>query len=252
MKLHETDTTDTKFQILNLNAAISYNFVADSLKFSELGLSYRTQVGDILNIGGNASFNLYKYVDNAGRVNKFLLKEEGRLAQLTSFNISLSTTLQGGQVETGTDTTTNNTDESEYVGIHGEKPADFSIPWSINLNYNYGINKANPSVISKFSNISANLNFNLTRYWKFTFSATYDIFEKQFATPFITIYRDLHCWELSFNWIPTGAFRGYKFELRIKAPQLQDVKINKQSNYRGILNKFQITNSNAKSISNSK
>ncbi|HEY3252099.1 MAG TPA: putative LPS assembly protein LptD [Ignavibacteria bacterium] len=234
MKVKETDTSDTKFQLLNLSAQLNYNFVADSLKFSELTLGYRTQAGDILNISGNVSFNLYKYVDNVGRINKFLLKEEGRLAQLTNFNINISTTLQGGQEKTSTDTSANNTDESEYVGIHGEKPADFSIPWSINLNYNYTINKPNPFVITKSSNLSANLNFNLTRHWKFTFQSSYDIFEKQFAAPFITIYRDLHCWELSFSWYPTGAYRGYRFELRIKAPQLQDIKINKQSNYRGV------------------
>jgi lipopolysaccharide assembly outer membrane protein LptD (OstA) len=237
MKVRETDTTDSKFQLLNIGGNISYNLAADSLNFSEIGLGYRTDVGSFLSIGGGASFNLYKYVEGVGRIDKFLLKEEGRLAQLSSFNISLSTSLQGGQVQTQ-DTveeySQNNADESEYVGIYGDKPVDFSIPWSLGLNYNYGINKSNPFVISKFSSISGNLGFNLTRSWKFTFSAGYDIFQKQFTTPYITIYRDLHCWEMSFNWVPTGVYRGFKFELRIKAPELQDIKITKQTNYRGV------------------
>ncbi|HJY62556.1 MAG TPA: putative LPS assembly protein LptD [Ignavibacteria bacterium] len=236
MKVKDTDSTDPKFQLLNASAGISYNFVADSLKFSELGLGFRTAVGQFLNIAGSASFNLYKYVDGIGRINKFLWKEERRLAQLTTFNINLSTTLQGGQDEqlTGQDSVNRYTEESEYVGIYGDKPADFSIPWSVTFSYNYGIDMRNPSVLTKFSNVSSNLGFNLTRYWKFTFSASYDIFQKQFAAPYVTIYRDLHCWELSFNWVPTGLYRGYRFELRIKAPQLQDVKINKQTNYRGV------------------
>ncbi len=237
MKVKDTDSTDSKFQLLNLNAGINYNFVADSLNFSELGLSYRTQVGSFLNIGGNASFNLYKYENGVGRINKFLLKEEGRLAQLTSFNISVSTTLQGGEYSS-TDTATDHADEnlggSEYVGIYEDKPPDFSIPWSVTLNYNYGINRGNPYNITKFSNVSGSLAFNLTRNWKFTFSTGYDIFQKQFSTPYVTVYRDLHCWEMSLNWIPTGLYRGYKFELKIKAPQLQDVKITRQSNYRGV------------------
>ena len=61
-----------------------------------------------------------------------------------------------------------------------------------------------------------------------------DIFLQQFSTPYVTIYRDLHCWEMSFNWVPTGLYRGFKFELRIKAPQLQDIKVTKQTNYRGV------------------
>lgn len=243
MKVKDTDTSDTKFQLLNLGAGINYNFVADSLKFSELVLSYRTEIGNLLNIGGGASFNLYKYVDGTGRINKFLLKEEGRLAQLTNFNISLSTTLQGGNLTTGStkDSTLasqeleeGSTNESQYAGIYGDRPVDFSIPWSVTLNYNYAINRSNPLVISKFSNISGNLSFNLTRNWKFTFTTGYDIFLKQITTPYITIYRDLHCWEMNFNWVPTGIYRGFRFELKIKAPQLQDIKVTKQTNYRGV------------------
>ena len=163
------------------------------------------------------------------------MEEEGRLAQLTSFNINLSTTLQGGETQTtAIDTIDSTNDENEYIGMYGDKPVDYSIPWSININYNYYINRSVPSIITKSSNISTNLSFSLTKYWKFTFSTAYDIFTKQFATPYVTIYRDLHCWEFSFNWVPFGIYRSYKFELRIKASQLQDIKINKQTNYRGV------------------
>ncbi len=237
MKVKETDTTDNKFQLLNIGGSISYNFAADSLNFSEIGLGYRTDIGSFLGIGGGASFNLYKYIEGVGRVNKFLLKEEGRLAQLTSFNISLSTSLQGGQEpsqDTVNEYSQTKADESEYVGIYGEEPVDFSIPWSIGLSYNYLISKPNPSIITKFSNVSANLGFNLTRNWKFTFTAGYDIFQRQVTAPYVTIYRDLHCWEMSLNWVPTGLYRGFKFEIRIKAPQLQDIKVTKQTNYRGV------------------
>lgn len=241
MKVKDTDSTDTKFQLLNLTAGINYNFAADSVRFSELGISYRTQIGNILSIGGGASFNLYKYVEGVGRINRFLWNEDKKLAQLTNFNISLSTTLAGGEIVDETDSTKEeedlsqgSTQESEYVGMYGDRPVDFSIPWSVSLGYNYNISKPNPSVITKYSNLSGNLSFNLTRNWKFTFSAGYDIFLQQFSTPYITIYRDLHCWEMSFNWVPTGIYRGFKFELRIKAPQLQDVKITKQTNYRGV------------------
>jgi len=243
MKVKDTDTSDTKFQLLNLTAGINYNFAADSLKFSELGLAYRTDVGKFLNVAGGASFNLYKFVNGVGRVNKYLLNEEGRLAQLTNFNISLSTTLQGGDLNAPASKDSSlayreleqkSTEESEFTGIYGDRPIDFSIPWSITIGYNYSINRSNPFAISKFSNLSGNFAFNLTRNWKFTLTAGYDIFQKQVTTPYITIYRDLHCWEMAFNWVPTGIYRGFRFELKIKAPQLQDVKVTKQTNYRGV------------------
>lgn len=236
MKVKETDSTFNKFQILNLNGGISYNFVADSLNLSELGINYRTSIGNYLNIGGATSFNFYKYVDGAGRVNQFLWHTDRRLADLTSFNINLSTTIAASS-EQDQDTVSNDEadeQQDDYVGIYNDEPVDFSIPWSLSLNYNYGITKPNPSVINKISNISGNFSFSLTKNWKFTFTAGYDIFREQISAPYITVYRDLHCWEMSLNWIPLGVYRGFKFELRVKAPQLQDVKVTKQTNYRGV------------------
>jgi lipopolysaccharide assembly outer membrane protein LptD (OstA) len=232
MKVKQNDTADNKFQLLNLNAGISYNFAADSLKLSELGISYRTQVASLLDIAGGASFNFYKYVDGAGRVNKFLWNTDKRIADLTSFNINLQTSFKGGELQPVNDSLHSNK-EDEYRGIYDDKPPDFSIPWSVSFNYNYGISHPAPSITNKSSNVSGSLDFSLTKNWKFTFSAGYDIFNKQFTAPYVTIYRDLHCWEMNLNWIPTGVYRGFRFEIRIKAPQLQDVKITKESNYRG-------------------
>lgn len=233
MKVKQNDTADNKFQLLNLDAGISYNFAADSIRFSELGISYRTQIASLLNIGGGASFNLYKYVDSVGRVNRFLWNTDKRLADLTRFFINFSTTFQGGQTEAPKDSLKSK-GEDEYIGIYNDRPPDFTIPWSVSFNYNFSLNRPYPSLTTRTSNVSGNLAFSITKNWKFTFSSGYDFIQKQVTAPYITIYRDLHCWEMNFNWYPTGAYRGFRFELRIKAPQLQDVKVTKQSNYRGV------------------
>lgn len=236
MKTGTSDTAVNKFQLLNTTAGISYNFAADSLRLSELSLGFRTEIASLLSIGGGASFNFYKYMDSVGRINKFLWNTDRKIANLTSFNISVSTTLQGSQYSAGdTIEHSNIPAEDEYVGMFGDRIVDFTIPWSVSLNFNYGISKPNPNFTTKNSNLSGNLSFSLTRKWKLTFSASYDILARTFAAPNITIYRDLHCWEMNFNWIPAGSYRGFRFEIRIKAPQLQDVKIIKQTNYRGVV-----------------
>jgi hypothetical protein len=38
---------------------------------------------------------------------------------------------------------------------------------------------------------------------------------------------------MAFSWFPTGTLEGFKFELKVKAPQLQDLKVTKQSSDRG-------------------
>ena len=230
------DTVDNKFQVLNLSASVSYNFAADSVRLSELGLSYRTQVGNILNIGGGASFNFYKYFDGVGRINKFLWNTDRRLADLTSVNISLSTSIQSSQEQppSKADSLKKAKEQYNFEGVYGEQAQDFTIPWAITFGYNYTESKPSPTTIIINSNINAGFNFSLTPNWKFTMSTGYDIFNKQFTAPYITVYRDLHCWEMSLDWIPIGLYRGYRFEIKIKAPQLNDVKITKETNYRGV------------------
>jgi len=247
MKTASEDTSkpDNKFQLLNLNLGIGYNFAADSLKFSELSMDFRTSIGQYLSIGGNSRFNLYKFEVNPAtgigqRVNKFLAKEEGRLAQLTSFGVQIGTRFSGEKKETKAGPLQSEADslgkqqKSSYVGLYAEEEPDFSIPWNLDLTWNYSQSQSDPRFKFRSSNLSVGLGFNLTEFWKINASTNYDIINKQFAAPLVTVYRDLHCWELNFSWVPTGQYRYYRIEIRLKAPQLQDVKLTKQSSSRGI------------------
>ncbi|MBK7444890.1 MAG: hypothetical protein IPJ45_02510 [Ignavibacteria bacterium] len=97
MKTRLNDTTENKFQLLNFDAGINYNFAADSLGFSELFTSFRTNIGSFLNISGSANFNLYKYDElSNSRLNQYLISSDGKLADLTNFNFSMSTSFNFG------------------------------------------------------------------------------------------------------------------------------------------------------------
>lgn len=245
MKTRETDTTENKFQLLNLDAGVSYNFAADSLNFSEIILGYRTNIGSLLNISGGASFNLYKFDAAAGtRINKFIVNESGGLADLTNFSLSLSTNFAFGgrpvsqQLFDRRDTLSTLGDYKDVTTRENEEETDYgiSIPLSGGLAYNYSESRFNPLFPSKSSNISGNLSFDLTRKWRFGVSTSYDLIRGEIAAPYITAYRDLNSWEMNFNWYPTGTYRGFSFEVRIKAPELRDIRITKQSNPRGVYN----------------
>jgi len=243
MKTQANDSAETenKYQLLNLGLGISYNFAADSLRFSELSANYRTSIGQLFTIGGSSSFNLYKFDPTLGRrINTFLLSDEGRLAQLTNFNISVSTRLSGEKTKTTAGPIVTEADSVQrllrggYVGLYEQDKPDFSIPWSLDLTWNFNQNQSDPRFKSRSSTLSASLGFNLTEFWKITARANYDIMNRVFAAPQITVYRDLHCWEMNFSWVPTGQYRNFRLEIRLKEPQLQDVKVTKQSSARGI------------------
>lgn len=237
-----TDTTskEKKIQLLNLRASLNYNFAADSLRFSDLNIGYNTQVGDYLSLSGSSTYSLYDYVKGVGEVNKFLSGQGKGLLRLKNFNFAISTTISGEklkpEVKEGESEETEEEAEyfvsgSKYRGLYETEEADFSIPWSIALNYNYNLSKPTPDMTSKYSNISGNLNFNLTKNWKFSVTGSYDIENNQFSAPQVMVTRDLHCWIMNFTWNPLGMYTGYRFEIRVKAPQLQDLKLTKSDQF---------------------
>ncbi|MGA9365059.1 MAG: putative LPS assembly protein LptD [Bacteroidota bacterium] len=243
MKTVVRDTSDKekKLQLLNLGTNISYNFAADSLKLSELGLSYRTNIGDLLSISGGSSFNFYKFDTAAhARVNRFLISEGEGLAQLTSFSINLSTSIKGEKKTSATQTTSpvqqplSPIQQPGFPDYFDQGQPDLNIPWNLSLAFDYSLNRSNPLTTFRSSNIRGSLDVQLTENWKISASANYDLINKQIAAPVINVYRDLHCWEMNFNWIPRGVYSGFRFEIRVKAPQLQDLKVTKQGSVRSV------------------
>jgi lipopolysaccharide assembly outer membrane protein LptD (OstA) len=252
MKVLSNDTIqqERKIQLMNVGANLSYNFAADSLRLSPLSLSYRTDIGSLLSLSAGTTHDFYVFDPVAGRrINKFVWTKGQYFPDLTSVSFSASTTLSGEKKQQSATTNVPQgvLQEQErasgqvgaaaaqrtYSGLFGEEPLDFDIPWNLTLSYTFSQNQSNPQQKSRSSSVNATLSFNLTEKWKFSTGGSYDFVRNEFAAPSVNIYRDLHCWEMNFTWFPIGAYRGYRLELRIKAPQLQDLKVTKQGSARG-------------------
>ncbi len=239
-----TDTTSQqkKIKLLNLNIGSSYNFAADSIRLSDLRVSYRTSVGDILSFNGNSTFTFYDQRGSA-KINEFLISAKKGLLRQTGSNFSVNLRLTGEKIkelagknerknEEGQGDDFFKNDYSSYRDSRDLMQAevdetDFSLPWSLNLTYNYGFSKPSPAPGVSRSSVSASLSFNLTKKWKFTMRGNYDFVNKEVSAPVFTAYRDLGCWEMFFTWYPIGTYRGFRFNIRLKAPELRDIKLEK-------------------------
>jgi lipopolysaccharide assembly outer membrane protein LptD (OstA) len=245
----EKDPTDTtsqeeKIRLLNWNVTQSYNFAADSIRLSDLSMRFRTQVGELLNLQASTTHTFYDYVkDETGRTNRvdqFLVSNGKGLARMTNFTLNISTSLSGDKIsgenrdgrQTGGqmpgDDRISSFEKSDYIQMFDDLDPDFSIPWNLSLNYNYSYSHRDPFSDKTVSqSIGINAGFSLTQNWKFTARLNYDIERDEITAPQITIYRDLHCWEMNFTWNPIGNYSGFRFEIRLKAQQLQDLKLTK-------------------------
>ena len=236
----DTINKENKIQLININGELGYNFMLDSMNFSPVNISYHTSIGDLLSIGGNSTYNLYQYdYTSKNRINRFLLSEEGRIAELTNISLSLQTTLSGEKIKQIVQAEKDTAHQEAFATgnfTSNEYAPDFSLPWQLGLAWNFSQSQkqqGNPS-LSKYSSMNGSLSFNLTQNWKFDMSANYDLIQKEFAAPSVSISRNLHCWIMNFSWIPIGTYRQWRLEIRINDATLQDVKVTKTRNPRGI------------------
>jgi hypothetical protein len=47
----------------------------------------------------------------------------------------------------------------------------------------------------------------------------------------IGIRRDLHCWQLSVNWVPFGRYQSYNFSIGVKSGVLRDLKLDRTRSF---------------------
>jgi lipopolysaccharide assembly outer membrane protein LptD (OstA) len=223
---------------MNIGASLNYNFRAPEFRLSPLNVNYRTSIGQYLDLSATTVHDFYLFDRQLGRrVNKFLMDEKGYLADLTSFSLSLSTSLRGDRSGKSSSAAAQSTSEQRVDitrGYYQDVDPDFSIPWSLNLGFNFSQSQADPRRKFRSASLQASLSFNLTEQWKFSATGNYDLVQKQLAAPFVQISRDLHCWIMNFTWVPMGPSRYYKLEIRIKASQLSDIKVTKQGSDRGV------------------
>jgi len=48
----------------------------------------------------------------------------------------------------------------------------------------------------------------------------------------MNFHRDLHCWEMSFNFVPFGTYQSYMFRINIKSSIFQGLEWKRQNSWR--------------------
>jgi len=114
----------------------------------------------------------------------------------------------------------------EYYGDY----VDFDIPWSLRVDYSFSYTKrqAESKIVQT---LRTSGDFSLSPNWKIGFNTGYDLDRKQFTTTNLSIYRDLHCWEMRISVVPFGNYKSYNFQINAKSAILSDLKWNKRQSW---------------------
>lgn len=244
----KNDTAANQFEKVslldNLSIGGNYNLLADSLNLSNISLNANTRLGKSLNMNFNMNFDPYIYEPYANsrtgvRVNKFAVANGQGLARLQSMNITMGTSFNPASRKTNTSQNRQATGASEeqlqFIDQNPDLYVDFNIPWNINVNYNFGWSKTGLDESRTIQALNFNGDLSLTSKWKITVSSGFDFAALSPTITQLTIYRDLHCWDMSLSWTPYAGSSvrasNYNFTLKVKSSILQDLKLTRRRSF---------------------
>ncbi len=228
----KNDTTENALRkhtlLESLNISSSYNVMADSMNWTPLTISGRTTLFKKLYINFNVYLDPYVIDENGKRTNTFEWEANHRLFRMSSTATNLSI-----GYELSNDLFGKKKVESTFGGWN--LSLSYSLNYNLSDNYNYynllflEHNRYNQSLTNTI-NVRGMIDF--TRKWRLEFTSGYDFTNHTVSTSSFNIVRDLHCWEMLFEWRPFGYYRGFEFTIHAKANALQDLKVNIPKDYR--------------------
>ena len=237
--------------IEDLSFSGSYDMAKDSLNFSYLSVNGRTTLFKNLSIRYSSIWDPY-ILDSLGKkqLNQFEWDVNKRLFRKNSvsWNFSLSYSLNNDtfKKKNGAKNTKRNMNsplaseqEMNDIRSNPEDYIDWTTKWALSLSYNLTLSN-NPTFFNYLmqdnrkviQTLGINGNINLSENWKVSVQTGWDFEQKKLSYTSMTIYRDLHCWEMRFNWIPLGTYKSWNFTINVKASALQDLKLSKKKDYR--------------------
>ncbi len=234
--------------IESFSLSTSYNLAADSLNWAPLSINGRTTLFRNLTINYSSTWDPYVKNKNNTRINQYEWDVNRRLMRLDyiQWNVGLNLNLNPAFFQKKTTATPAVQEAKPQYAQNSVSninqtlgdQVDFGIPWNLNISYSYWYSSSyDASIKAKYvNNFTQTINFsgdvNLTKKWKIGFSGGYDIKVKDFTYASFDVYRDLHCWEMRFNWIPFGWRQSWSFTINVKASMLKDLKWDKKKDYR--------------------
>lgn len=246
-----------------LNLSTGYNFLADSLKLSNIGITMSTSVFEKVGISANVNFDPYAIDERGRKINKFNFQTQGwgKALRLTNASASLSYSLSGKGEIIGNDGS--KTDDGSGGGEASQNSADYyrriyyhpvtgeyipggwlyytnpSVPWSLNFNYSFSYSRSyqytNGQLITNnryTQTLGVSGNIKLTPKMNLNATTGFDLMAMKMTTTQLSATYDLHCFNISVSWVPTGQWQSWSFRIAANAAALSDLlKFKKSTSY---------------------
>ena len=263
MKIRSKKDTVTGLRTIKiidqLNISTTYNLASDSLRWSPVNVTGSTPILKNTNINFSATWDPYSWDarnNMRSKIYEWDLNRQLLRFQNSNWSFGLSHTFTSNSGKEKSKNKPISPDSNKLIppggaaignpALEAEKKdiiqnpqnyLNWNNPWSLTVNYTFNMTTVKDPLTKKLNNdiiqsVMFNGDISITPKWKVTFTSGYDIKNKQISYTSFTINRDLHCFEMSFNWIPFGYIKSWDFTIRAKSSLLQDLKITKRKDFR--------------------
>jgi hypothetical protein len=216
----------------NISFSANHNIFAEEFKWSMIDVSGRTQLMNHVDLLFNGRFDPYVLNEDSipVRINRLEILDNKRLGRFTDGRLAVNFSLRSRENRQPLNSSRGTPEDLQRINRNPNAYVDFNIPW--NLSTAFVLNYAKPFGEKRITqSLTFHGDFNLTPKWKIGFNSGYDFVMKGLSYTTVDIYRDLHCWEMVFNWIPIGQFKGYSLMVRVKNPLLQDLRLSRRRSW---------------------
>jgi len=235
----DTLTGYRKIRLIDqLSISGNYDYLKDSMRLSNLALNLRISPADWINFVSGASFSPYSWDPLSGKtLGSYALVSQQGIGRFLSTNLTTTLTIapKKSREKVANSTTVRNEQnwnaDFNYYALHPERAIFFDIPWKMNVSHVYSINTnqsisaINPTKNNFTQTLVLSGDLSLTKRWNLSGNLNFNLQEFRLTNAYFSLNRNLHCWALSFYYVPIGGNKSFLFSIRNTSSIFKDAKI---------------------------
>lgn len=221
----------------NLYLSTDYDIFKDSLNWSDLAMRLIINPVKSFNITINANHSWYSWNDTTGKtLNTFAHQTGQGIGRIKSGSIATTWTLTSREnrdkVQQAKSQLANNWNPQYQQWLIS--PTDlilFDIPWKLSFEHILSINlNTSASYSHQHYNATNTLKIAgdvaISQNWRIASTLLLDASTGKVTNLNLNLFRNIHCWNVTFNWTPIGTNKNFSIGLKGTASVLQNANIN--------------------------
>lgn len=233
----DTITGFRKTRIIeNLNFNTSYDIFKDSMNWSNMNIRMVVSPVQTLSVVFTADHSWYAWDRETGVSNsKYALQSGQGLGRFTSFAVATSWSLvpkeQRDIVNSTVMASVWNPQYQQWM-LSPSQIVNFDIPWRLSLSHviSYSANRDTASYSTRRyvpnNTLMVTAEASITPNWRVSATTMLDATAGRVTNTRIDLYRNIHCWNVSFNWTPIGTNKSFLVSIRGNGNALSNVFMN--------------------------